>query len=424
MKIEDELIGSIILNQDRLAEVKPIISVNDFESAINGKIYAIMLDMQKSKIHIDEVTLSEKLSRITKSKTKTEINGLIMELMAICGCSSNALYYAKLVAEKSVNNKIGHIFNETAEKINSGNIEEINMDEVKDKIEALRNQSVTELTQSLKQVIQADSDTDQEFVSLGYNKLDSVHSGGLVGELTILAGSPSTGKSQFGINLLLKAQKGGMPAKTLLICQEMSAKEIQDRILGAITKIHFNAIKGIRRGKAPESTFEKYGDTYIAALETLSKLPMKIHATGRLSIAELEAVVSKNIKDVDLIMIDYLQQIKKVDNKQSDYEKINEVSAYCMEMSVKHGVPIIGLSQFNREGYKDAEKRPTIANLRESGQLEQDAANIWLLWRNRKVQGPEVELELEVAKNRNGQTATILFNYTMDSGFIKERVVQ
>ena len=420
MNIERELLGCIILDDDRLVEIKHLINPEDFKEPYERKVYETMLSMRGEGLKIDEVTLGSKLAGVFVDKDSSKIKGMVMELMAISGCSADAGHYAKLVLQNSINARIGKIFNETTQKINSGSIEEVDMNEVRDEIERIRNQSLCQETKSLRDIIKVDDDTNCVPVSIGFNGLDSAHSGGLMGELTILAGSPSTGKSQLAVNLMLNATKNGEPARSLFICQEMSAKEVQDRIVGSMTGVHFNAVKAIRRGEAPESTFERYYKRYNQAIEKLAVLPMKIHTTGALTFPELEAIITRHIKEVDIIVVDYLQQIRKIDGRMSDYEKTNQVSAFCMGMAVKHGVPIIGLSQFNRDGYKDNAKKPTIANLRESGQLEQDAANVWLLWRDMKDQGDIVKLELEIAKNRNGQIGTVTFDYAKSCGRMVE----
>lgn len=419
-ELEREILGSILLNQDILVEVKSIVSPDDFSTSENRTIYEVMLKMKSSGVKIDEVTLGNALSGVFFERSPLEIQGLMMELMCLMGCSKDAPHYAKLLLEHSIGDKVGELFTTVSDRIERGEFDFDEIDEVKDEIGRLKNQSACQNTKSISAILRASDDEGSGYIPLGYSKLDTAHSGGLVGEFTVLAGSPSTGKSQFAINLLLRAKKNGVPVKGLYICQEMSEKDIQDRMVGALSSVPLAVVKGIRRDLAPDSAWEQYGNKYQKALKELVTRDIRVHAQSKLSIPELEAIVMRNINEIDIIVIDYLQQIRKVDRHQSDFDKINDITEFCQDTALRYDTPIIGLSQFNRDGYKDPSHKPTMGDLRGSGQIEQDAANIWLLWRDLEDKNLETTLELNIAKNRNGQIGRINFDYKKDCGRIRE----
>lgn len=427
--IEAALLGSLLLNPDRIKEVKHLIKPEDFEEEDSGVIYQKFCDLYFSGIEVDQVTLGTEISHMDCFK-QTNIPLLMMCLMSSVGCSTHAVHYARLIAKKSLSKELTRTLDDTTNKIIAGDLDEINLTELKDRLDLLKNQGITELTQTINQVLKTEDDSSVEHISTGFTGLDLALGGGIrLGDFTTIAGSPATGKSQFAINLMTKAKKEGKPARTLFVCQEMDAKSIQDRIIGSLSNIPCGAVTGIRKGTASEATMKIFSSRYIEAIESLAKLPIKIHSTGCLNIDELSTIITKNINEVDMIIIDYIQQIRKVDKRQSDYEKTGDVSRLCMETSRDYHIPVIALSQLNREGYKDEKTKPTMANLRESGQIEQDSANVWLLWRDR-TEKPEagddgrkfpITLSLILGKNRNGETGIVNFDYKMDCGKIREQ---
>jgi replicative DNA helicase len=419
--VESALIGSLLLSPDRLREVKHLVGPESFSDETLGVIFHHFSKLFAAGIKIDEITLGHTLKK-TRDFEGVNVDEMLMWLMSSVGCSANALYYAQIIAKEEANREIGKTLIETTSLIEEGNYVDIDFEEIRAKVQSLQNQGICEKTKSIRSIMKMEDESSGDVIETGYSGLDIALGGGIIcGELTVLAGSPSTGKSQFAVNLMVNATKGGERARTLFICQEMDEKSIQDRIFGCMSGIPFNAVKGIRRGTAFEHTMERFGEQYVSTIEQMAKLPISIHAAGCLTVDQLSAIISSNINNVDLIIIDYLQQIKKTNPRLKDYEKVSEVSSLCMEMSGEHKVPIIGLSQFNREGYKDENKRPTIANLRDSGQLEQDAANVWLLWRDKTDHSNEVDIELNIAKNRNGQVGVIAFDYQLNCGRIIQK---
>lgn len=426
LSAEVAVLGSFLLNPERINECKHLLNPEDFTEELFQAIYSKICELYFSKTPVDEITLAVELKKMSAFKN-INIDLLLCSIMCNVGCSANAIYYAKIVAQHSISKQLTGTLSEATQLICDGHLDDVNLEELKDKIALLKNQGVTELSKSIIQIMKKEDDMSAEFISTGYENFNNALGGGIcLGDFTALAGAPGTGKSQFAINLMTKANIEGKPARVLFICQEMNDKTIMDRFIGSLTGIPLNACKGLRKGTATDSTWEKFGSKFQKGIEALAKLPFIIHTTGCLTIEELQAIIAKNINNVDMIVLDYLQQIRNK-QKQTNYEKANEVSYTCMDVARKYKKAVIALSQFNREGYKD-NVRPTMASLRDSGQLEQDAANVWLLWRDADdkpsldAAGRQeaITLELNMAKNRNGATGNTYFDYKMDCGRIRE----
>jgi len=252
----------------------------------------------------------------------------------------------------------------------------------------------------------------------GYFELDKLM-GGEVGQshFTVLAAGPSFGKSALAVNLAIKGRKQGQPLRCLYICMEMDEIELFDRMVSAVGEIPTQVTRLLRINKATEQQRGNYEAAYGDAVRKVAKMEHIIQATGLVDINSVRALVAMHRDKIDCVIIDYLQQLKPSKPSQSTFEKVNEASWSCKDMAMKYKIPVIALSQLNRDGYKDG-KKPGLENLRESGQLEQDANNVWMLWRKKQEGVPREELELFVAKNRGGGIARIELDFMLKYGQI------
>ena len=414
---EKAVIGSILLSPERFLEVKHIISHEDFLDPLLAIAFQCYQHLFTSGIAIDEITLGRELNKV-EALEKDEISSFLLDVPMSVPNSSNAEYYAEIILKESSRRRLLELITMAHEEVKVIDNPVLAAGDLREKLNSVIKRQSLDAPKAIKQVIQESESTDGHPVSTGYPKLDVALGGGIDPvSFTALAGGPSTGKSQFAVNLIAKGTVNNKPARSLYICQEMSSKTIQDRLISAVSGVPLQASKNLRLGLAKDYTVENFSKPYNEGLEYISTLPISIYANGCLTFNQLASVVLRNIDNVDIIYIDYLQQIKKTNVMQKDYDKVSEISGFCMDTASRHSVPIVGLSQFNRDGYKDG-KRPTKANLRDSGQLEQDAENVWLLWRDPKNKDPEAHLEVIIDKNRNGPTGTVFFKYMMKKGQI------
>lgn len=413
---EITLLGALLMRPENIRRVRSIVTVDDFSGSIHADVYEAMLSLtDEGKDAADVVLISARCEYPDEAKV------LVNDAFCSVPNSNNFQQYAELVAENSMRRRMLMLAKEIEEMLENGAAPSYVAQSVVRTIEDTQKRSAPGAV-SIRDIMKQSSDgvTDPD-ISTGWMSLDKIHGGGIDSEsFTIIAGAPSIGKTQFALNLLLKASKNGKPVRSLYICQEMSGVEIQDRIIAHLGGVPSQACKVIRSGRAKPHTMERFGTQYNKGQEKAAVLPMIIYARGCITINQFEGLVARYCKDVDIVVLDYIQQVMASHRKQTEFEKVSEISGKCKALASLYRVPVVGLSQFSRDGYRDGGK-PQMAHLRQSGQIEQDANNIWLLWREREPKAHEEDLEVNVAKQRNGPTAVTTLRFLLDTGRIENQ---
>ncbi|MGC8941158.1 MAG: replicative DNA helicase [Sulfurihydrogenibium sp.] len=250
-------------------------------------------------------------------------------------------------------------------------------------------------------------------IPTGFYELDRLTTGFHPGDLVIIAARPGMGKTSFALSILHHLSViDNVP--TAFFSLEMSKEQIAMRLLGEETRI---PLKKIRSGFLNEKEIESITQ---AALKMINA-PLFIDDTASLSILDLKAKARrlKKEKDVQLIVVDYLQLLRshrRVENRQ---QEVAEISRGLKGLAKELGIPVVALAQLSRQAEMRADKRPQLADLRESGSIEQDADLVIFIHRPeyyKKNPSPQEEgiAEIIIAKQRNGPTGTI------NLAFIKE----
>jgi len=274
---------------------------------------------------------------------------------------------------------------------------------------SLKAHSLSEVAQeALDQTLQ-----DQAYIETGYFSLDSKLGGGLTpGSMTIVAAGPSCGKTALALNIMQGSTANGRPVRALYIGMEMGKAELFDRLCAYESGMPGQLVGRLRKNIASKDEAQRHYKAYGESVKSISKAGHRIKSDGLVSISEVRALVAMYAGEVDLVIVDYIQQMKPSAAKQSEMEKINEASWACKELAMRYSLPVVVLSQLNREGYKDGQ-RPTLASLRASGQLEQDADNVLLMWRAKEYDVSREDLTVFLAKNRAGPIATLGMRYDL-----------
>jgi len=260
-------------------------------------------------------------------------------------------------------------------------------------------------------------------VSTGYHDLDRMTAGLQPGDLVIIAGRPSMGKTAFCLNLIEYATihtKERIPAAIFSL--EMSKEQLVQRMLCSVAKIDASRV---RNGKLAQSEFP----ALVTAAGVIAEAPIYIDDTPAITVLELRAKARrlKQDKQVGMIVVDYLQ-LMQGSNPESRQQEISEISRSLKALAKELNVPVVALSQLNRSLESRTDKRPILADLRESGAIEQDADVIMFLYResvycdackkrdNSCEKGHERSAEVIIGKQRNGplgvEQLTFLGEYT------------
>jgi replicative DNA helicase len=257
-------------------------------------------------------------------------------------------------------------------------------------------------------------------ISSGFRKLDELTTGFQKGELIIIAGRPSMGKTALALNIAEHtALADNNPVAVFSL--EMSAEQLAFRLISSLGRVNQTSLKS---GKLRDTDWDRID----GAILQMKEMPIYIDDTPSLTPVELRARARRiqREKGLSLIVIDYLQLMQVPGSKENRATEISEISRNLKALARELGIPIIALSQLNRSVEQRVDKSPIISDLRESGAIEQDADVIAFIYRE-EVYNPETDEKgtalINVAKQRNGPIGkfylTFLGQYTKFENYIQ-----
>lgn len=422
VEAERSVLGGVLLDAEVLHELEGLVDPGDFYRRAHGTIYQAMVDLMAQSTPIDLVTLTERL----KDLDQLEAVGGVEYLSALDSqvpTSSHATTYARIVREKAQLRKLIATLGGMLAEASAG------PSEIKEFIERVES-DVFKITQAQddRQLTKAGaialdvfalieqrlaSGSDLTGVGTGYADLDLLTSGMQRGDLIILAARPSMGKTAFALNLAANAAMRNEPGSAVAVFSlEMPREQLVMRMLASEARV---SMSKVRTGRIPQNHWPKLA----AAASRLDDAAMYIDDTPALSLSSLRSKCRrmKARYGLDLVVIDYLQLMRgpKTDNRE---QEISAISRGLKAMAKDLDVPVLALSQLNRSLERRENKRPQLADLRESGAIEQDADVIMFIHRedryHQKDQQPadrQGVAEIIIAKQRNGPVDTVELVY-------------
>ena len=387
-------------------------------------IFTTLAEMYDAREAIDIITLQQ---RLKDKQLLEEIGGLayLSTLPDTVPSAANLSYYLDIVQEKYLLRRMIHICTGIVGRVYDyeGEVDAL-MDEVERDIFHISEARVQTSTNTIKQLVNHAITTIENFharqgqlsgVATGFTDLDKMTSGLHPGEMIVIAARPSLGKTSLAMNIAEHAAVDQqLPVGVFSL--EMTAESLVLRTLCSRARVN---LRNIRDGFLAEADFVKLTD----AAGLLSRSPLFIDDTSGLSILQLRAKARRLQQQygVKLFVIDYLQLLhstaRRVDNRQ---QEIADISSGIKALAKELRVPIIVLSQLNRDFERDKSRKPNLADLRESGAIEQDADLVGLLYRadpedptkrresdDDALSQDTVPINLLVAKQRNGPTGDI-----------------
>jgi len=411
IEAEQAVLGGILIDNEAIHQVLEIIEVEDFYKESHRKIFLVFLELYEQNQPIDLVTVCEALQ---KKQQLEEVGGatFLASLVEVIPTASNITYYAKIVKEKSILRKLitsaTYIINQCVAPTDE-NIEEI-LDKAEQTIFEVSEERIQTSYYPLKDVIKSTFQTIQSItqkdsyitgIPTGFIDFDRLTSGFQPSDLIIIAGRPSMGKTAFALNIAANAaSKHKIPVGIFSL--EMSKEQLTTRMLCAEAKVDS---KKLRSGFLAEHDWQ----LLIEAASVLSEAPIFVDDTPAISVLELRAKARrlKSEHNISLIIIDYLQLMKGKGGNERREQEISEISRSLKALAKELNIPVIALSQLNRKVEDRENKRPRLADLRESGAIEQDADLIVFLYRdevyNQREDNPNRGMaEVIIGKHRNG----------------------
>ncbi len=404
---EKALIGCLLIDSsswDEIADLK--LSKDDFYHRRCGIILEIIRELVDENAPVDYVSVHSKLNE----KGHLESIGgqsFLTEIVEDQASSVNIYHYAKIVKDKSSLREIIKTAERVAElgKNHQGNIDEF-VGEVESSFFKLTNKAKTghieKLGRFLKENLKEIQSQEQiRGIPTGYSKLDELLLGMLPGQLIVLAARPAMGKTSLALNIALRSCQYH-PLPVAVFSLEMMANELSMRLLTSKAKVD---AKKVRRRALSGNDLP----SLINAVETLSALPIFINDSGSATVSDIQSQCRKikSEQEIGLVVIDYLQLMGSPSKTLPREQQISEMSRGLKNMAKELECPVLALSQLNRAVESRPNKRPSLADLRESGAIEQDADVVMFVYRdevyNQDTREPGIA-EIIVGKNRSGET--------------------
>lgn len=417
LEAEASLLGAILIDTDAIIKVADIIDESDFFDAKHAHIYRCIRKIYENRGVIDVLTLSD----VLRSEGLLDSIGgseYINELTNFVPTAAHVVKYAEIVNDKSMRRKL---ISTSKEITDYGFNEQTNIGDLIESAEAklfnVSDKHVKNSIISLEQILNDSFERLDELhkdkggvrgLTTGFKDLDGVLAGFQKSDLIIIAARPSMGKTALSLNLAHNvAKKTKEPV--LIFSLEMSKEQLVDRLLAAEAGVD---AWNIRTGNMSDQDFEKIGH----AMGTLSEEPILIDDTPSISVSEMRTKARREMHNqpIGLIIVDYLQLMsgssKFANNPSNRVQEITEISRGLKGIARELNVPVIALSQLSRMVENRSPQIPQLADLRESGSIEQDADVVAFIYRE-EFYKPDTDrkhiTDILIKKHRNGPTGNI-----------------
>ncbi len=409
-EIEQSVLGAILIDKDAIGTVSQILKPGDFYNDINGMIYSAMLALYEASKPIDILTISAQLKK-DKKDDKVE-QSYIADLVNAVPTAANIESYAKMLKEQSTKRALITIGSQIAEM---GFMDDKEVGDLLNRAEsfvfAVSQGSNLRSFIPIKDALAGSFDRIDELhkrgsgfrgIQTGFVDLDNILSGLQESNLIILAARPGQGKTAMMVNIAsYVALNQKIPVGIFSL--EMSQEELVDRLL--VGQADVDAWR-LKTGRLSESDFAKLSQ----AMGELADAPIYIDDTPGISISEIRTKARRLQLEqgIKLIIIDYLQLAdpgRRYDNR---VQEVSIVSQSLKNLARELKIPVIAVSQLSRAVEHRGERKPQLADLRESGAIEQDADVVMFLYRpDADIIANVIQTKLFIAKHRNGPMGEI-----------------
>jgi replicative DNA helicase len=420
VEAEQSVLGAMMLSKDAIADVVEVIRPGDFYRPAHQLIYDAVLDLYSRGEPADAVTVSAELTKLGQL-VRAGGAPYLHTLISLVPTAANAGYYAQIVAERATLRRLvtaGTRIVQMGYDTASGSANLVgSVDDVVDRAQA-EVYEVTERRTSedyvhIESLLQTTLDEIETISShggvgggipTGFHQLDEITNGLHPGQMITVAGRPGTGKSTLALDIARSAAvKHRRP--TVIFSLEMGKLEIMMRLFSAEAGV---ALQNMRSGHMSDGDWARLA----RRASELSEAPLYIDDSPNLTMMEIRAKARRlrQRHDLQLIVIDYLQLMTSGKRVESRQQEVSEFSRAMKLLAKELDVPVLALSQLNRGPEQRTDKKPMLADLRESGSIEQDSDMVLLVHRP-DLYEPETErsgeADLIIAKHRNGPTGTV-----------------
>ncbi|MEO8537371.1 MAG: replicative DNA helicase [Betaproteobacteria bacterium] len=423
IEAEQSVLGGLMLDNEAADRIGDVVSADDFYSEAHRLVYRHIVALITDGKPADVVTVSEALA----SAQKLDYVGGLAYLGALAQnvpTAANIRHYANIVRERSILRQLAATAGEIADSAFNplGRNAKMVLDEAEAKILHIAEQGsrgaqnfqvigklLAEGVERIETLYNRDDPSDVTGIPTGFADLDRMTSGFQPGDLIVVAGRPSMGKTALAINIGESvALNTGLPVA--VFSMEMSATQLAMRMIGSVGRLDQHRL---RTGRLQPDDWDKLS----TALGRLNEAPILIDETPALNAIEVRSRARRLMKQygkLGLVIVDYLQLMQASTQGENRATEISEISRAMKSLAKELGVPVIACSQLNRSLEQRPNKRPVMSDLRESGAIEQDADVILFIYRD-EVYNAETQdkgvAEIIIGKQRNGPIGTVRLTF-------------
>jgi replicative DNA helicase len=420
VEAEQSLLGGLMLDGAAWDKVADIVVADDFYRKDHRLIFAAIAELAERSEPSDVVTVSELLDKHNELDAAGGLEYLATLANETPG-AANVRAYAGILRERSVLRSLINAGNEISGSAYAGDGRSAS--ELVDNAERLVFQIAEKGARgrigfrSLKQILPEtvdridllhQSEGDITGIATGYTEFDKMTAGLQPGELIIIAGRPSMGKTTLAINIAENAAIGGK-VPTAIFSMEMPSQQLAFRMISSLGRVNQTHL---RTGRFPDEDWSRIN----TAVQLMSDAPIFIDDSGALSPTEVRARARRLKREhgLGLIVVDYLQLMQVQGSTENRATEISEISRSLKALAKELGLPVVVLSQLNRSVEQRTDKRPVMSDLRESGAIEQDADLIVFIYREEvydKETARKGIANISIAKQRNGPVGDFLLTF-------------
>jgi replicative DNA helicase len=418
LEAERSVLGAILIDKNAIVEVAGFLRPGHFYEERHGDIFAAMLSLYEERRPIDLLTLAEKL-KAQKKYADVGSSSYLSELTTVVPTSAHVEEYGRIIRELCAKRELISVSAAVTEmSFDSGKKLQDVLDSAESKIFGISQENLERNFVSMKEILAQSFDRLDEIqkrgaglrgIPSGWRDLDDVLAGFQDSNLVILAARPGIGKTAFLLNIAQHvAVKESLPVGIFSL--EMSQEELGDRLLVMQAGIDSWRLK---TGKLEDTDLDKLQD----AMGVLAEAPIYIDDTPGITLMEMRTKARRLQMEhgLKMIMIDYLQLVNPGRSLESRVQEVSMVSQALKNLARELRIPVISASQLNRAVEARGTKKPQLADLRESGSIEQDADVVMFLYRPEEnkdlAPGDKIPTMLSIDKHRNGALREIPYMF-------------
>ncbi len=451
IEAEQSVIGSILLTNEIFDEINILINSKNFYDPMHQKVFAAIEKLIYSGMLANPITLK---NHFENEKDELNIPDYLVKITKFSTSSRQAIEYSKLIYDLYVKRELIKISENVIDTVKLNDLDNDGQSIIENFEKSLFDlaekgsfsSSIVKFDDAVRMSLETATSAYKNEEGLvgvptGLTDIDDRLGGLHKSDLIIIAGRPSMGKTALATNIAFNAAKkmqdDNKKSSIAFFSLEMSSEQLSTRILAEQSRIKSN---DIRRGKMSEEEFHKYIETS----KNIKELPLYIDETPAISIAALSnrARRIKRLYGLDMVVVDYIQLMRASNFKEGRVQEISEITQGLKALAKELSVPVVALSQLSRAVEQRDDKKPQLADLRESGSIEQDADVVMFVYREayyleRKEPRPatvehaewqakmnEVSnlSEIIISKQRHGPTGNIMLEF--EAMFTKFKDIQ